>query len=158
MANLASGIWQDGSAAVVIVVHNTVAPTQDEWDGYVADIEKLIAVPHAVGLALTDGGGPSSAQRSQMNAVLRGRRALTSVVTTSMAVRGIVTALRWFNPDIDAFHPDAIRRAMRFLMLDEGQTEALWPTVIALNRRLSQRAQVVISATAALGGPAARAS
>lgn len=158
MANLASGIWQEGSAAVVIVVQNTVAPTQEEWDGYVANIQKLVALPNAVGLALTDGGGPNSRQRSQINAVVGSRKALSAVVTSSMAVRGIVTALRWFNPDVNAFHPDAIRRAMRFLLLDEAQTEALWPTVVTLNRQLSQRSQVVISATAALRGPAARAS
>lgn len=91
-----------------------------------------------------------------MNAIVDRRKARSAVVTTSTFIRGVVTALEWFNPETHAFHPDEIVRATRFLGLDEAQVEALWPTVMSLDQSLSQRSQVVIAATAALGGRVAR--
>jgi hypothetical protein len=66
-------------------------------------------------LVFTDGGAPNATQRSEINDWLRGRSIRTAVILSSPLVRGIVTALNWFNRDIKPFAPKDWRGAMSFV-------------------------------------------
>jgi len=60
---------------------------------------------NAAGVALTDGGTPNALQRHRVNEALSGRRVRSAVVSNSVALRSVITALRWFNPETAAFSP-----------------------------------------------------
>jgi len=56
-------------------------------------------------LVFADGSGPDAVQRGVGNQILGGRKLRVAVVTGSRLVRGAVTTLGWFNPEIRAFAP-----------------------------------------------------
>lgn len=89
-------------------------------------------------------------QRGRVNDVLAGRRAPSAVVTNSLALRGVVTALRWFNPDTAAFAPKNIDAAMRFAKVDGPRTAGVWRMVQALDRQLAVSSRVVAEVAQAL--------
>jgi hypothetical protein len=148
--NLATGVYTDDVGTVLLVVQNTVAPTDDEWDRYVDNIRRCIENPNGASIAFTDGGHPNTLQRGRVNDVLAGRRAPSAVVSTSLALRGVVTALRWFNPDTASFSPTNIDAALRFAKVDGSRILGVWRMVLALDRQLSVPSRVVAEAAQAL--------
>lgn len=117
---------------VLFTLHKSIDPTVEEWDAYVAnfkrsDPEKLLQ------LVITLGGGPSSKQRKDFNEMLHGRTTQCSVVTPSTVVRGMVTALGWFNPKIKSFPPNEMPLALRHIKLETPE-QADW--AINIVRRL----------------------
>src|SRR5678809_606473 len=108
MANLASGVWHDAEGLVVVVVQNATAPTDAEWASYCAHIASGLEAKKPSGIAITDGGGPNAVQRGKVNDLLGGRQVRSAVVSDSRLIRGIVTALTWFNRETAAFSPAAI--------------------------------------------------
>jgi hypothetical protein len=105
---------------LIIVVHPRTAPSDQEWDAYLTeyvkyDPEKLLT------LVFTDGGAPSAGQRKAVNDMLQGRTTRAAVVTKSPLVRGVVSALGWFNPKIKSFPPSNIDGAMRYLGLQSSE-------------------------------------
>ena len=76
-------------------------------------------------IVVTDGGGPSFAQRLRLNDVLKGRPVYTSVVSQSVFVRGIVSALRVFNPRIRCFPPESTEEAFQHVRLTRAETRVV---------------------------------
>ena len=66
-------------------------------------------------LVATKGGGPTSTQRKYLNDLLAGRHVPVAVMSSSTAVRGVVTALSWFNRKIKAFPPEGLADALTYL-------------------------------------------
>lgn len=112
-----------------VLVHGRENPADDEWGPYIEALRDLVTrVGEITVLVVTDGGGPNSVQRAELNErVLAGRTMLGAVVTESRIARGIVTALSWFNSGIKAYPPVRLREALRYLGLEEeAQAEALF--------------------------------
>jgi len=151
VTNLATGIFRGAAASIVVVVHNATSPTDEEWARYVENIGACLGDDGASGLAVTDGGGPNALQRGQINDALDGRRARSSVISSNIAVRGIVTALRWFNPDIAAFGPKDVAAATAFIGVEPTEIDAIWAFVKALDEQIRPRSRVVELASSALG-------
>lgn len=111
-----------------VLVHGRENPSEAEWNAYIDALAGLIAKVGDISvLVVTDGGGPNSVQRTDMNDRIRGGNDMRgAVVTESRVARGIVTALSWFNAGVKAFPPVRLRDALRHLGLDEAeQAEAL---------------------------------
>ncbi|WP_164015839.1 STAS/SEC14 domain-containing protein [Pyxidicoccus trucidator] len=108
---------------VLVVVHNSQPPAQDEWLRYC----ELIAANQHIGTAqvvLAEGPGPNAAQRQQaLNQVPRGYTIPpTAVFTRSAMVRGVVTLFNWFTPRaMRAFPPGDLLAAAVHLKLSEEQ-------------------------------------
>ncbi len=68
-------------------------------------------------LAVTDGGSPDAKLRSEHSKFLAGRALHTAVVTDQALVRGVVTAISWFNPHVRAFSPQHLPAALVHLDL-----------------------------------------
>jgi hypothetical protein len=143
MPNLASGVWQDAEGAVVVVVENNIAPTDAEWDAYCRHIAATLKVENASGIAITDGGGPNTVQRGKVNDLLAGRQARSAVVSDSRMIRGVVTALSWFNRLTRAFSPAAIDRGLEFAGVRGERAKAVWKLVVQLDEQISPRSQTV---------------
>ena len=76
-------------------------------------------------LICTDGGEPSASQRRVLNELLEGRTVPVAVVSSSVRVRGTVTALSWFNRKIRAFPPTALREAVAYLEIPASRTDLI---------------------------------
>lgn len=100
----------------IVTAHTAAAPTDEEWARYLHDSAQWL--PECVGfLIVTDGGGPTSRQRRELERTLKAVRhgARFAVVSSSLLGRGIVVAISLFNPTIRAFRPDDLAGALDYL-------------------------------------------
>lgn len=129
---------------VVVVVHTSLPPSNDEWNNY---IQAVVSAKRAYGgdllrccqLVLTDGGGPNSAQRAAAQkaaAQVNGEAMPVAVVSSSTLVRGIVTAFNWFNMNMKVFSPAEVRAAFEFLRIREQAADAIWLALDAIQDEL----------------------
>lgn len=107
---------------LVVVVHSRKPPADDEWEDYIQfNLRTYTPGDTLKYLVVTDGGAPTAAQRMILNEKLseyvRGNTNLlrSAIVTSSTFVRGVVTALSWFNSGICAFSPQNLEDAMNYL-------------------------------------------
>jgi hypothetical protein len=106
----------DASTVICVVVHSAKAPSEDEWEEYMRAVRQNEQnLPRVRTIVFTDGGGPNSAQRKAINDFLRGRQTPVVLASTSPVVRGITTALSWFNPLVKSVAPDDLEGALRHL-------------------------------------------
>ncbi len=129
-AKMTTRVWRSPSHSLEVIVslHAREPPSTTEWLEYVRTCrEALVRRPHDVrGLVLSDGGAPSSMQRAALNDALGGRHVPVAVVSESVIVRSIVTALGWFNSDIKSFAPIMFQRALAHLGIPDEADPALW--------------------------------
>ena len=99
MKAFAFRISSDAPRPFVVLLHTHETPEVNIWSQYVDELSALLprtktAVPI---FAVTDGGGPDSAQRRALARAFAPDRlgAMTHVFTTSAFTRGIVTAFHW---------------------------------------------------------------
>lgn len=111
---------------VLLAVHTASSPDDQEWEAYVQFGKKLPATCRRT-LVISKGGGPNAKQRKYANDEFLNHVTLTvAVVNDSAMVRGIVTAMGWFNSLIKPFpNTDAgIKDALAYLKV-EGKDAAL---------------------------------
>jgi hypothetical protein len=104
---------------MLILVENTETPTDAEWDeclfllaSYRPNFAKVKV------LVLTDGGGPTPAQRGRLSAVSEGQALRSAVVSDSMKVRFIVSSVALFLPELSSFRRIEIQDAYAHLRMD----------------------------------------
>lgn len=120
---------------IMVVVHTSSPPSDAEWTAYLegvgsSDLQTLRSV------VFTDGGAPNSAQRKSLNDVLEGRQVPGIVISPSALVRGVVTALAWFNPGIKVYSPEQFDDAVTYLELSPAEIETVWETLDKLRAQL----------------------
>jgi len=120
---------------LVIMVHSAKNPTDDEIQAYCDELRTKDVSKVRV-LVLTDGGGLNASQRKMLNDVLGGRPQHCAVVSDDSMVRGIVTALSWFNRYIRVFEKAAAEEAFRYLHIPS--------TEFANVRREARRLRAVV--------------
>jgi hypothetical protein len=122
-----------GGMAVVLSLHTTVDPTQEDWSGYL-DVLKRVLKDHDddIGkmrnLVITDGGAPNATQRKKMTELFRGRATKLGVITNSLEnpiKRGVATAITWLNPSFRAVMPAKWRELLGHLDLEPHVDELL---------------------------------
>jgi hypothetical protein len=123
---------------LIISVHSTEAPTKEEWDGYIRLCHKKCLRERVVALAVTAGGAPTSKQRAALQELLRQGAVPVAVVSDAPVVRGIVTALGWFNPAIRAFALTraGLREALYYLDVDALTAERAVLEVRSMEREV----------------------
>lgn len=108
---------------LLVVVHTKHNPTKVEWQSLIRDnIERAAGQPLRV-MVVSHGGGPDVDQRKQLAEALKSIAAPTVVMTASALVRGITSALGFFNRRMTSVALDDMEGAFRFLELtgDERQ-------------------------------------
>lgn len=103
---------------LAIAVNNTKPPTEEDWWKLIDEMKKL-DIEETCFMALTEGGAPNAAQRRLLNEVLQGKSRPTAIVSQSSLVRGVVTALGWFNSRIKVYSPTELDEALRWLGLSQ---------------------------------------
>lgn len=106
---------------LVILAQGKEAPRDFEW----RECLKLVVATDDINstrvLVVTEGGGPSTAQRKALESVLRGTRICSAVVSDSVRVRFIVATVALFGPNISTFSMSEIHKAYEFLGLTRAQ-------------------------------------
>ena len=123
-----------------LVVYGTSNPSDEEWAEYLA-LVKRHGVERTMQLIFTDGGEPSAPQRRVLNELLQGRTVPVAVVSSSVRVRGTVTALSWFNRRIRAFPPTGLHEAIAYLEIPASRIDLIEREVRALHLELGQGRQ-----------------
>ena len=135
----------------VIFVCGEIPLDDREWNEYVAFLARHFKPGRknrSLVLAPSAGAQPTSLQRGRLNDVLtklkaEGAELKSAILTNSPLVRGVITALQWFNRDVfRTFPPGELRAALSFLDL-QGARAADTETVL---RRLER--ELRMSATA----------
>jgi hypothetical protein len=140
-----------------IVVYGAEPPTDMEWAAYLAVVERH-GVDWTMQLIWTDGGGPTTPQRRSLNHLLDGRVVPVAVLSDSARVRGIATALSWFNRRIRAFKAKDLPGALAFLEIPSSRNELSTrdPRSTCRARRLDRGVRRLRAPPC--GGPSARPS
>jgi hypothetical protein len=127
-------LWEE-KCDVAIVVHTEQPPSDGEWDGWIEVCAKR--TPNRLGfLIFSDGGGPSSVQRSKLSKIPELKMIPSAVVTSSAIGRGIVTAIAWLGTKVRAFAPANVRDALDYLKVPEELRSGVLREVASLRMRL----------------------
>ncbi len=119
-----------------IVVYGAEEVTDEEWTSYLEVVESH-GIDRTTQLIFTDGGGPNAAQCMYLNNLLAGRSPPVAVVSASAEIRGVVTALSWFNRKIRAFSPSGLREAIAYLQIPPDRLGLIEREAAKLRRSLS---------------------
>jgi hypothetical protein len=99
---------------ILMAAHSAVPPSDLEWQGFLDALERH-GVEGARLLVWTDGAAPNLAQREAFDKLLAGRTVTVAVLASSTFVRGVATAISWFNPTVKVFPPDKVEEALGYL-------------------------------------------
>jgi hypothetical protein len=120
---------------VMVCVQGDVPLEDSDWDAFLASVTASPSL--RAFLISADNHGPNATQRAKL-ATLTGVFLLPkAVVTTSLAVRGIVTATSWLGTNIRSFSPNHIDNAFEYLGVAEPLRAALLGRVALLKTRLA---------------------
>jgi len=109
---------------IAIGVHTSEPPSDEDWEAWLAVSKKALDVRGSIrALVYSHGGGPNSAQRSQVNDLLKDQPQRISVMLDSRIARGAVTALSWFNPKIKGFDLQQFDSAFEHLGLAHDEID-----------------------------------
>jgi hypothetical protein len=123
----------------LILVHPEKPPTDAEWDSYLAFLEENRGDRVRL-LVSTQGGGPSAQQRTRLRTVIDrypGKKLTTAILTESMVARGMVTAISWFMPGLQAFSPNQMPSALDYLGIPRALETEITRTILQLRRSLA---------------------
>lgn len=85
---------------------------------------------------MTDGGAPDAAQRKRLAEVVRGWEPVAAVISESLLVRGVVTALAWLGMRVRFFSVSEVSAALSWAAVPESEHEALLADIGALAKTL----------------------
>lgn len=106
----------------MILVCGVAPPSDQDWGQLASVMGKNL---HDRALVLSLGGGPSAKQRKQLMDASHGRAAQIpcAILTDSVMVRGITTAISWFVPEVRSFRPEEIEPALQYLRVTTPASE-----------------------------------
>jgi hypothetical protein len=123
---------------VVLVVHNGLTYTLEEWQSILAlaarpDLNDLRVLVHG------EAGSIDCAQRAELIAAMGGRMPTAAVFTANRISRGAATAVAWFKPGIKVFLPDDFEKGASYLGLTEMERAFARGTVARLQLQLASK-------------------
>jgi hypothetical protein len=121
---------------VSIVVHGSEAPTDAEWDRYLADVKALPRIRELRVLVYSFGAGPTTFQRQKLHKQGAGHAPPVAILANrATQMRTVGTALTWFNGNVALFEASRIDEASVHL----GLTAPELPPVVNELRTLKAR-------------------
>lgn len=107
-----------------VTVHGRVDPSDAEWQSYLDDLLSLPNVADNAVLVYSEGGGPKALHRAALERAMAEAgqpEARVALVSASRVMRGIGTAISWFNPHLRVFAPSKLDSALSYLELEPEQ-------------------------------------
>lgn len=124
---------------IFVSVHSDIPPSDEEWDTQIAEcVQAAQAGELRAGFVMTEGrGGPNALQRGRLEEQAVLQKLPVAIITRSLFIRGVVTALRWLNKEMGAFQPSEIHQAFSYLGIEDPAERAeIRHTAARLRRRL----------------------
>lgn len=90
-------------------------------------------------LVVTRGGANTAAQRKGVYEVLGGRQPRAAIVSDSRFVRGVVTAMSWFNKEGQAFSMEELDDAFEYLEIPPSRFDLMREEITALEAKITKR-------------------
>jgi hypothetical protein len=115
------------SHGILVIAHPALGPTRDDWEQLCRALRAQNATARGQ-LVVSLGGAPDAAQRKRALAELpKGFVPRpVAVVTESLAVRGIITALNWvLNDNHRSFAPNDAAGVAEHLQVSRAEADAL---------------------------------
>ena len=106
---------------LLLAVHHAVPPTNEEWNRW---FDLIDALPFGTGRALIETYGPcgpNASQRKDLAVHTKQVGMRAALLTESIAIRGMVTAMAWFGIALRAFEPGQYRHAAGYLELTDHE-------------------------------------
>lgn len=111
---------------VLVGWHSDQDPSDQDWQAWIHASKTILDQEGEIrALVCSLGGKPNTTQRADINKLLGDRPQRISVLLDSRIVRGVVQALNWFNPSIQAFSLHDLSGACTHLNLDEDAQAAI---------------------------------
>ena len=113
---------------VIVLVHNSKHPSEDEWSRYVNAVDICQRSPQQLrGVLVTSlGGAPNTGQRKAIVTAAGPQLFVTCVCTDSMVARGVITAINWlYAARVHALPFHAIDPALEILKVPLDERPAL---------------------------------
>jgi hypothetical protein len=128
-------------AQLLVSCQTTLAPSDAEWDEYLVALAQLqVLVPRPRSLVLTNGGVPSHSQRLRLRVDKSRPPAPVAVLSSSSAVRFVLSVLALVNPAMRSFNPHELDAAMSYLGIPSQQTALVYSVIARLRQALVARA------------------
>jgi hypothetical protein len=111
--------------SMIVIRQNKETSTDQDWDLFLdLLVERRPNFATLKILVVTDGGGPSMAQRKRLEVALDGKPVRVAVVSDSMKTRFIVSSIALLNRDMSSFRANEMSQAYDHLnlTLDERRT------------------------------------
>ncbi len=108
-----------------------------DWALYMEGLRNAIQGKPLRTLVLTDGTIPNPAQRKEMVDLFSGLAPPpTCIVSSNQLVRGVTTALSWFNDKIRSVAPENMKEAFAYLGVPAEHEERIWKEIARLRAEL----------------------
>jgi hypothetical protein len=121
-----------GFGRVCVAVLGDIPPTSEEWSRWVALLSERRGTRLRV--LVETHSGPNAAQRKGLAEALRDDDVRFAILTDSLIVRGIVTALAWLGLPHHAFSIAQSQPACNYLELDSSERSQLLQALERLRR------------------------
>lgn len=108
----------------MLVLHGPKNPSNLEWQSMLRDETQRGARERGVTLVVSYGGGPDGHQRDLLGKQIGNKPAPTCIMTSSVLVRAIASALLFFNRTMKVVGLDETGRAYDFLDLSRDERDA----------------------------------
>ncbi len=108
-----------GVGRVCVAVLYRAPPNDDEWSRWLALLRERGG--QRVRVLVETQNGPNAAQRKALAQATRDMDVRFAIMTDSLIVRGIVTALAWLGVPHHAFAPEQLGQAVAYLELSEAE-------------------------------------
>lgn len=124
---------------LLLAAHGTTAPSEDEWNCYLATRERH-GIRHTLEVVLTHGGAPTPRQRRAFDERTLGLGVRTAVLSDSFAVRCALRVSTWFTDNQIHVLADAqVKDALAYLGVPASRVPLIEWEVYRLRRRLGER-------------------
>jgi hypothetical protein len=130
-------MWFDWcSENIFLICHTKKGPDGGTWSAACRSVAEGLKRNQKVGtLVLTDGGGPSTAQREELAQATDRRKYPVSVVSSSPAVRFIASSMALFIPGMQSFLPADWRKALEHLGMEPMERKTIERAIRELSVR-----------------------
>jgi hypothetical protein len=119
-------MWFDWATdSVLLVCSSEKRPDAQTWSDHCHVIAEGLRRKNFGILVLTDGGGPTSAQREELAQATARKRYPIGVVSNASIVRFIVSSIALFNPAIRSFLPADWHRALSHVGVAPAEVSAV---------------------------------
>lgn len=112
--------------SVFLICHTKKPPDAETWSAACWSMAEGLQRNHKVGtLVLTDGGGPSMAQRDELARATGHKKYPVSLVSSAPAVRFMASSMALFISEMRSFLPAEWRKALEHLGMPPTELKAV---------------------------------